>query len=211
MELDEKQLVKRAQAGDKQAFGALVRTYQRRIFRLAMGMVRNEDDALDIAQETFVKAHRNLDRFKGDAAFYTWLYRIAKNLCIDHLRKRRGEQVEYDDGVGRDDAAQGDTLGLDAPSKRDGPSKRLMNSELGAQLHAALQTLSEDHREILLLREVEGLSYEELAETLEIKKGTVMSRLFHARKKMQAALAGYVEGAPDGAEDGASTQKRERA
>ena len=195
MELDDKQLVARSLEGDARAFEALVRAYQRRVFRVAFGMLKNQEDAMDIAQEAFVKAHQNLDRFKGDAAFYTWIYRITTNLCIDHLRRKRGEHVEYDDGIRRQEA-EGATLGLRTASKQGSPQKRALDHELAEQLEAALATLTDAHREILVLREVEGLSYEELAEALQIPKGTVMSRLFHARKKMQQALSAYVAGEP---------------
>ncbi|RMG11519.1 MAG: sigma-70 family RNA polymerase sigma factor [Deltaproteobacteria bacterium] len=191
MEWDDKRLVERATQGDGRAFEALVRKYQRRIYRLAYGMVRDPEEAMDLAQEAFVKAHRNLARFKGDSSFYTWLYRITKNLCIDHLRRRRGETVEYDDGIRREEVA-GTPLGLDSRSKDTSPLRATLDRELAEKLEAALATLSEDHRAILLLREIEGLSYEALAETLEIKKGTVMSRLFHARKNMQKALRDYL-------------------
>jgi len=193
VEQGDKALVARSLEGDGAAFEALVRKYQRRVFRVAYGMLKSQEDAMDVAQDAFVKAHQNLERFKGDAAFYTWLYRITSNLCIDHLRKRRGEQVEYDDGVRRDEDA-GAPLGLRTSSKSFSPVKQALDRELGEQIHEALAELSESHREILLLREVEGLSYEEIAAALEIPKGTVMSRLFHARKNMQKALAPYVAG-----------------
>lgn len=192
MELDDRQLVQRAQNGDRRAFEALVRKYQRRVFRLAYGLVKRPEDAMDIAQEAFVKVHKNLEGFKGDASFYTWLYRITRNLAIDHLRRQRGgDPVEYEDGMRREEEA-GQELGLRTSSKTFSPVKDALDKELGGRLHAALGALSENHREILLLREVEGLSYEELAEALDIPKGTVMSRLFHARKKMQEALRPYL-------------------
>lgn len=191
MELDDRQLVRRVQKGDRRAFEALVRKYQRRVFRLAFGMMREEEAALDIAQEAFVKVHRNIGRFKGDSAFYTWLYRITTNLCIDALRKQRGEQLEYDDALAREEETELD-LGLRTSSRAFNPVRRTLERELGDRLNEALGTLSEAHREILLLRELEGLSYEDLSQALDIPKGTVMSRLFHARKKMQAALLDYL-------------------
>ncbi len=190
METDERALVTRAREGDHRAFEALVRQYQRRVFRVAMGMLRNEDDALEIAQEAFVKAHRNLERFKGDSSFYTWMHRITSNLCIDFLRRRRGESVEYDDGILRD-CPEGDVADV-APTHPVAPVQAVLDRELGDKLGEALGALSDAHRQILVLREVEGLSYEEIAEVLGIKKGTVMSRLFHARKNMQARLCSYL-------------------
>lgn len=191
MDLDDKQLVERAQKGDGRAFEALVRKYQRRVFRLAFGMVKNQEDAMDVSQEAFVRVHKHLATFKGEASFYTWVYRITKNLCIDHLRRSRGDKVEYDDTLARDEGA-GVALGLQGQSGSLNPAKEALRGELGGKISEALAELSENHREILLLRELEGLAYEELAETLEIKKGTVMSRLFHARKKMQEILKGYL-------------------
>ncbi len=191
MELDDKALVARAQAGDRQAFEALVRKYQRRVYRLAFGMLKSQEDAMDVAQDAFVRAHQNLARFQGSAAFYTWLYRITTNLCIDRLRRRRGEAVEYDDSLAREDHTAAE-VGLRRPSGATHPDKTALRRELGETIAAALAALPEKHREILVLREIEGLSYAELAETLQIKKGTVMSRLFHARKKMQALLAEYL-------------------
>ncbi len=191
MELDDKQLVARAQSGDRHAFEALVRKYQRRIFRLAFGMLKNQEDAMDASQDAFVRVHKHLDRFKGDAAFYTWLYRITTNLCIDRIRRNRGEQVEYEDGLAREDHTAAE-LGLRRSAAATHPVKSALRHELGEHISRALAQLPEKHRQILLLREIEGLSYEDLSQTLEIKKGTVMSRLFHARKKMQAILAEYL-------------------
>lgn len=191
MELDDKQLVARAQSGDRHAFEALVRKYQRRIFRLAFGMLKNQEDAMDVSQDAFVRVHQHLDRFKGDAAFYTWLYRITTNLCIDRIRRNRGEQVEYEDGLAREDHTAAE-LGLRRSAAATHPGKSTLRHELGDHISRALEQLPEKHRQILLLREIEGLSYEDLSLTLEIKKGTVMSRLFHARKKMQAILAEYL-------------------
>ncbi len=190
MELDEKKLVQRAREGDDHAFEALVRQYQRRVFRVAFGMLRDEDDALEVAQEAFVKAYRSLDRFKGDSAFYTWLHRITSNLCIDLIRKRRGDIVEYEDRVLRDSPEE--DVGQVAPRRFTAPAKAVLERELGDKLKEALDDLSDSHRQILVLREIDGLSYEEISRALGIKKGTVMSRLFHARKNMQSRLQEYL-------------------
>lgn len=193
-EQSDETLVEQVQEGDRDAFRLLVERYQRRIYSVAYGMVRNREDALDVVQEAFIKVHRHIDNFKGSSSFYTWLYRIAVNLCIDHIRKRsRHQQVDYDDTIQRSTEVQGDdnilpsTLGVD-------PARVYQRKELLEQLDKALGTLSDKHRTIILLREVRGLSYTEIAEVLDISKGTVMSRLHHARKNLQAALQDYLKG-----------------
>jgi len=185
---DDRSLVRAAQGGDARAFRALVERYQRRVYQLALGMMKDPDDAMDIAQETFVRVHRYLPSFKGDSSFFTWTYRIATNLCLDSARKRgRSERVEMDESDAEIESR------MDPPSAAlAGPQRAALNAELKAKIDEALAALSEKHRAILLLREVEGLSYEELARTLGIRKGTVMSRLFHARLKMQRKLREYL-------------------
>jgi len=192
---DDRALVKAAQRGDEQAFRKLVERYQRRVVQLALGMTRDPDEAMDIAQETFVRVHRYLPSFKGDSSFFTWTYRIAMNLCLDAQRRRgRSERVELEEG----DEAEIEAA-MDPPSAAlAGPQRQALNSELRERIEEALGSLSENHRSILLLREVEGLSYEELSKVLGIRKGTVMSRLFHARLKMQKQLREYLgEDAPE--------------
>lgn len=195
---DDRRLVRAAQQGDERAFRDLVVKHQRRIYQLALGMMKDPDEAMDIAQETFVKVHRYLPTFKGDSTFFTWTYRIAMNLCLDAQRKKgRLERVGSDEG---DDAEI--EAAMDPPSAAlAGPQHAALNEELKEKLAEALAGLSENHRAILLLRELSGLSYEELAQTLGIRKGTVMSRLFHARLKMQRKLREYLgSDAPEGAD-----------
>lgn len=192
----DRELVRAAQRGDGQAFRRLVEKYQRRVFQLALGMLKDPDDAMDISQETFVRVHRYLPSFKGDSSFFTWTYRIAMNLCLDaQRRKGRAERVDVEQG----DEAEVEAA-MDPPSHAlAGPQRQALNEELKGKLTQALGELSENHRSILLLRELEGLSYEELAKVLGIRKGTVMSRLFHARLKMQNKLREYLgEDAPEG-------------
>jgi RNA polymerase sigma-70 factor (ECF subfamily) len=182
-------LVSRAQSGDRAALRQLIERHQRRIYQLALSIVKDHEEALDVVQDTFVKVHQHLPTFKGDAAFFTWTYRIAYNLSIDALRKSgRGEKVEVEESTLTDEGSHYDPYGATSAS----PQKAALRGELSAQLQRALATLSENHRAILVLREVDGLSYEELSEALNIPKGTVMSRLFHARQKMQEAMKGYV-------------------
>ena len=194
MATDDLTLVKRVKTGDQRAFKLLVERYQRKIYAVALGMVKDKEEALDISQEAFVKVYKYLDHFKGDSSFYTWLYRITVNICIDALRKKqalRGEQVELDEAVKMDTAeanigALGSRLGTN-------PQKSALRKKLAEKIQQALETVPEKHRAILLLREVEGMSYEDLSRTLEIPKGTVMSRLFHARTKVQKILSEYLE------------------
>jgi len=191
-------LVRAAQKGDQQAFRKLVERYQRRVVQLALGITKDPDEAMDIAQETFVKVHRYLPSFKGDSSFFTWTYRIAMNLCLDaQRRKSRAERVDLAEG----DEAEIEAA-MDPPSAAlSGPQSQTLNAELRGKIEEALQGLSENHRAILILRELEGLSYEELSKVLAIRKGTVMSRLFHARLKMQKKLREYLgEDAPDASE-----------
>ena len=195
---EDRRLVRAAQTGDEQAFRQLVVRYQRRVYQLALGMTKDPDDAMDIAQETFVRVHRYLPTFKGDSSFFTWTYRIAMNLSLDFQRRKgRAERVDQLEG----DEAEIEAA-MDPPSAAlAGPQRAALNSELKEKIEEALAGLSENHRAILLLREVEGLSYAVLAKVLGIRKGTVMSRLFHARLKMQKKLREYLgEDEPEGEE-----------
>lgn len=187
-EIPDQDLVASARAGDAAAFRTLVEKYQRRVYGLALGIVKDPDEAMDVAQDAFVKVHRYLPEFQGESSFYTWVYRITVNLSIDARRKRAARREESnDDEESMDDLeAPPEALGVD-------PGKELQRSEIRERIGEALEQLPEKHRTILLLREIEGLSYEELARVLGIRKGTVMSRLFHARLKMQKILKEYVE------------------
>lgn len=188
--MDDLSLVRQAQRGDAKAFRLLVERYQRKIFAVAISLVKDREEAQDIAQDAFIRVHQRLGDFKGDSSFYTWLYRITRNLCIDRLRSRRTHAQAFDDGVAVD-ADRGDP-GFLSRALGTNPQRGALRKELGAQIAKALGELSENHREILVLREIEGMSYEDLATTLDIPKGTVMSRLFHARSKMQAILREYL-------------------
>ena len=183
------ELVQRAREGDRDAFRELVERYQRKIAALALGIVRGREDALDIVQETFTKAYQNLDRFKGDAAFYTWLYRIAYNLCVDH---RRRETKQPSVSLDADTSDEGRAPVLADPAYHDEPFERSRDAEIGRRVQAAIADLTPDHRAVILLREVEGLSYEEISRVLECPKGTVMSRLHYARRQLQARLRGLL-------------------
>lgn len=194
MELTDQELVNRCKRGDHRAFRVLVDKYQRRAYGVAIGILRNPEDAMDAAQEAFIKVFRNIDGFKGDSSFYTWLYRIVVNVCIDHCRKHgKMRPVEYDETFKRRDELG--VAPLTANTRAMHPGDVFDQQELGGVLGEALSKLSENHRSILLLREVEGLSYEEIAEVMDCHLGTVMSRLHHARKNLQKALKPYLENA----------------
>lgn len=186
-------LVARAQRGDQRAFRELYDRYHKRAYAVAFGVLKNKHDALDVVQESFVKVHRHLDGFQGSSSFYTWLYRIVMNLAIDQLRRKKtARPVEYDDAIDREGALADEHV---LPRMLDAnPRRTVIRRELMARVEAALATLPDYHRQVIVLREIEGLSYEEMAEVLDVPKGTIMSRLFHARRKMQVALQDFVEG-----------------
>ncbi len=190
METDDLSLVSKAKAGDEGAFRALVVRYQRKVYALALGIVKDADLAWDIAQEAFVRVHGHLGDFEARSSFSTWLYRIATHLAIDAVRRERRAQKDELDEVNEAHLSEGGE-GILSTALGNDPRENVLRRELASKIEEALATLPEMHRTILVLREVEGLSYEELAERLGIHKGTVMSRLFHARKKMQAALRRY--------------------
>jgi RNA polymerase sigma-70 factor (ECF subfamily) len=192
---DDLTLVRRAQDGDQAAFRALFDRYHRRVFAVALGVLRNPADARDVVQEAFVKVHRHLGSFQGASSFYTWLYRITMNLSIDQVRRRKAaRQVDYDDALKRDADDVADPANVMPEYASADPGRTQGRKELAGKIQTALGTLPEYHRQVILLREVEGLSYEEIAKVMKVPKGTIMSRLFHARRKMQAALAEYVDG-----------------
>jgi RNA polymerase sigma-70 factor (ECF subfamily) len=206
MEADDLALVSRAKAGEKDAFRALVVRYQRKVYAVALGIVKDSDLAWDVAQEAFVRVHRGLDGFKGESAFSTWLFRIATHLSIDAVRRERTALKDDVDDLREADLSDAGE-GILATALGNDPRENALRRELAGKLQAALATLPEKHRTILVLREVEGLSYEELAERLGIHKGTVMSRLFHARKKMQAALREYTGLAAPRAKEGTEVEE----
>jgi len=190
---DDQGLVERCKQGDQQAFRVLVERYQGRVYALALGMLHQRQDALDITQEAFIKVYRYLGNFQGSASFYTWLYRITYNLCIDHLRRNgRMPTVDYDDGIQREPEA-GVASWTHQPLDNN-PSRALRRRELAEKIREAIDELPPYHRGVIIMREIEGMSYTEMAEAMQVSKGTIMSRLHHARQKLQKALAPYLEG-----------------
>jgi|GEM_PF-68281 len=189
--MEDRELVRRAQAGDQSAFGQLVERYTRKVYNLCFGMVHNPETAEDLSQEAFLKLYKNIARFNGESSFYTWLYRIVVNVCIDFLRheKEAAGQVEYDDGIIHDEL----TPACHAYPTFD-PWAALKNRTLGRAIQEALSKLTEPHRTVLILRGYEGLSYIEISKRMQTPKGTVMSRLFHARQNLLREMNGAYEG-----------------
>ncbi len=175
------ELIRRVQSGDDAAFRMLVDRHRRRAFAIAVGLVRDEQDALDIVQEAFVRVYRGIDAFSGAASFFTWLYRIVKNLSIDLMRRPSYQRdLAAELGAGHESFL----LGCPDPDPLDAVRRK----EIASALARALDALPDYHRGVIVMREVEGLSYEEMACAMGVSKGTIMSRLFHARKKLQRAL-----------------------
>jgi len=190
--LTDKELVTRAAKGDSIAFSELVQRHYKRALKVAFGMLKHPHDAQDVAQEAFARVHRRLPEFAGGAAFYTWLYRIVVNLSIDALRKRKRERrADIEDEATRDALESEDKLW--PQFDRHDPEVYAARRETASRIEQALAELPEIHQAVLVLRELEGMSYDEIAEVLGVKKGTVMSRLFHARKAMQISLADYAK------------------
>jgi RNA polymerase sigma-70 factor (ECF subfamily) len=186
-------LIDAAQNGNQSAFRSLVERHQRRAFAIAFGMVRDENDARDLVQEAFLRVYRGLDQFQGQSSFFTWFYRIVTNLSIDFIRRPGRRDVEHDDRRQTIDPL--DEADFPFISRIDGadPLDALHRRQLAARLWAALEALPPYHRGVVLMREVEGMSYEEMAQVMNVSKGTIMSRLFHARQKLQRALADCYE------------------
>lgn len=187
-------LVERVQSGDREAFGLLVGKYQRKLLRLVMRLVRDPAEAEDVTQEAFIKAYRALPNFRGDSAFYTWLYRIgvntAKNwLATNGRRMPTMSEITDDDSEGIED---GVLLRDD-----DTPDRVLMSRQIGETVNAAMDALPEDLRTAIGLREIEGLSYEEIAQVMGCPIGTVRSRIFRAREAIAMRLRPLLDTAPD--------------
>jgi len=183
---DEAGLIARCQEGELSAFNELTVRYRSQVFAITYNALRNEQDAWDLSQEVFIKAWRNIGKFRGQASFFTWLYRIAANMTIDWLRRKRIEAgLEFDETTSPGEIAPGAAT---LPHSEPLPHQRLQDGEIRARIDAAMEKLSPEHRLVVMLREIDGLSYEEIAEAACCSVGTVMSRLFYARKKLQALL-----------------------
>jgi RNA polymerase sigma-70 factor (ECF subfamily) len=184
----DEEAIRRVLAGDRDAFAVLVERYQGRAFRLALRVLRNEESARDAVQDAFLKAYSSLSRFQGRSSFYTWLYRLVMNQCLDMKRRDRSDRhVEWEDGGAVESGANA-PLPPEVAGVRFAPAASMMRRELREQIAEAIERLPDGPRETLILRELDGLSYTEIAKTQRIPKGTVMSRLHYARKQLQAYL-----------------------
>jgi len=178
------EIIKSVLEGDINAFETLVTKYEKKVYALALRITGNPEDAADMTQEAFLKAYRNLSGFRGESSFSSWLYRICSNVCLDFLRSKARKPeasltVENEEGEEEE---------LNIPDLRDTPEESLMSSLTRESIARGLETLSPEQREILLLREISGLSYEEISEQLSLELGTVKTRIFRARKKLAAFL-----------------------
>ena len=191
-DVSELDLVKRCQAGETEAFDELVTRYRTRIFGMIYNMVHNEQDAWDLAQDSFVKAWKSIRRFRGKSSFYTWMYRIVMNVTIDWLRKKqiKGAGTEFDDAV---QLKEIDPAARTAPKAEELPYERMERGEVRTQINNAIAQLTPEHRAVILMKETEGMQYHEIAEALGCSIGTVMSRLFYARKRLQSLLKDVYE------------------
>lgn len=179
MNEQEQNWLQAARRGDQAAFGELVRTYQKRVYALTVRMCPTPELAEEAAQEAFLSAWQGLPFFRGDAAFSTWLYRLASNACVDLLRKERRHQ-----GLSLDDEA----VGMEIPDPAPTPEKAAEGKELRRQIEDGLRALSPEHREVLLLREIQQLSYDEIADVLSLDLGTVKSRISRGRRQLRDFL-----------------------
>lgn len=192
-EIDQ-QLVERVQRGDKQAFGLLVSKYQRKLVRLLSRMIRDPAEVEDVAQEAFIKAYRALPNFRGESAFYTWLYRIGVNTAKNYLVSQ-GRKAPTSTEIEAEDAEQYESGEL--LRDNDTPERLMQTRQIGETVNAAMQALPDELRTAIVLREIEGLSYEEIASMMDCPIGTVRSRIFRAREAIAERLRPMLDVAPD--------------
>lgn len=180
MELSDSELVKQCQAGEMGAFQELVARYHQKVYMVSLGLLRNREDAMEVAQEAFFRAYRKINSFKGVSSFYTWIYRIAVNISIDTQRRQKRNPLELHESMDGAMEAQNEVA-------RD-PFADVQDRELREKLTQAINELTPEHKAVIVLRTIEGMSYKDIGEILGCSEGTVMSRLHYARKKLQDKL-----------------------
>ena len=186
-------LLEKARQGDQEAFGELVRLYEKKVYALTLRMCKNPDDAAEAAQEAFLAAWQGLKFFRGEASFSTWLYRLASNACVDLLRKEQRHRAAAGPSLNDEDTY------MDIADDAATPQELAERSELREQIEEGLQSLSPEHREVLILRELHQLSYDEIAQTLDLDTGTVKSRISRGRKALRNFLLQSGNFSPPGA------------
>jgi len=182
---EEKLLVKRAKKGNISAFEELIIEHESKVYNIAYRILNNEEDAKDLSQEVFIKAFNSLHKFREDSSFSTWLYRIARNTCIDELRKRKGRE-SY--SIDRDIQTDEGTIPREFQDKQLNPEEELMNKELASQIQWALNHLSETYKEVIILRDFQGFDYKQISQILGCSLGTVKSRISRARTELKNVL-----------------------
>lgn len=187
-DIPDAELVERARRQDVQAYSELVQRYQKKIYALVYNMTSSREDAEDMVQDVFIKAYSSLHHFHGNSSFYTWVYRIAVNRTINYIKKRKRRSADSLDDV--DKSIERDPAYVELSAK-ESPFRDLTITELRDKLNRALQTLSEKHRVVVVMHDIEGIPHEEIAKTLGCSEGTVRSRLFYARQALQSQLNEY--------------------
>jgi len=182
--LADEALIRRIKAGDADAFEEIVKTYEKPIYNLALRYTANPDDAFDVTQDVFLRVYRSIDTFKGQSKFSTWLYQIATNICIDYCRKAsRKKEISM---VVTDES--GEETEMDFADTSPTPEQSVEHTELREEITRCIEKLGDEHRMILILRDIDGLSYQEIGSILGMEQGTVKSRLFRAREKLRGLL-----------------------